>query len=116
MPGLGGITMSSSNTDDATARHGETLARLRHAVLDAPARSTPELRTAAATGGELPEPLAAYVAKVRDQSYRVTDRDVERLTASGLSEDEIFELSIATALGAALRRFDAGLRAMREGA
>jgi hypothetical protein len=71
------------------------------------------LRGRPAPGPDLPEPLGPYVAKVRDQSYRVTDADIEALKASGLTEDEIFELTIATAVGAALRGVDAGMRILR---
>ena len=38
------------------------------------------------------EPWKAYVAKVRDQSYRVSDADVAALIGAGVSEDEVFEL------------------------
>jgi alkylhydroperoxidase family enzyme len=68
---------------------------------------------AAGRGGELPDPLGAYAAKVRDQSYRITDADFAMLTAAGFSDDAIFEITIAAALGAALQRLDAGMRAVR---
>jgi alkylhydroperoxidase family enzyme len=57
--------------------------------------------------------MASYVAKVRDHSYRIADGDVSALTAAGLTEDEIFELTVAAAVGAALRVLNAGMRAMR---
>jgi alkylhydroperoxidase family enzyme len=68
---------------------------------------------AAGRGGELPELLAAYASEVRDQSYRISDTDFAGLTAAGLSDDAIFEITIAAAVGAALQRLDAGLRAVR---
>jgi len=78
-----------------------------------PGANQPDVRVAAGRGGELPEPLAAYAAKVRDQSYRITDADFAGLTAAGLNDDAIFEITIAAAVGAALQRLDAGLRAVR---
>ena len=63
--------------------------------------------------GAISEPLGAYAAKVRDQSYRITDDEVAGLTAAGLSDDVIFEITIAAAVGAALERLDAGMRAVR---
>ncbi len=54
----------------------------------------------------LPEPLAAYVDKISLTPYKVVDRDIESLKASGLSEDEIYELTVATALGSARGRFE----------
>jgi hypothetical protein len=94
-------------------RHRARLSALRRAILEAPAHTDPTTRTAAASGGFLPEPTASYVAKVRDQSYRITDRDMNALRTAGVSEDAIFELTVAAAVGAALRRLDAGMRAMR---
>ncbi|MFF0490972.1 hypothetical protein ACFYTQ_18285 [Nocardia sp. NPDC004068] len=68
-----------------------------------------ELRELALTGAELPEPWPSYVALVRDASYRITDADIDRLTAAGHSEDEIFEVTVGAAVGAALETFDAGV-------
>lgn len=46
---------------------------------------------------------------VRDASYKITATDIDRLTAAGYTEDQIFEVTVAAAVGAALRCFDAGL-------
>ena len=91
--------------------HGDPVENLRHAVFDAPAVTDPALRrTAAATGAGLTEPWPSYTALVRDASHRITDADIARLTAAGHTEDEIFEMTVAAAVGAALRSFDAGNR------
>ncbi|SDI34022.1 hypothetical protein SAMN05192558_107215 [Actinokineospora alba] len=95
--------------------HATALDALRAAVLDGPGATDQATRAAAASGGPLPDPLGAYVTKVREQSYRVADEDITCLRASGLDEEQIFELTVATALGAALTRLDVGLRAVREG-
>jgi alkylhydroperoxidase family enzyme len=50
--------------------------------------------------------LTGYLAKVRDRAYTVTDAEVEALKASGLSEDEIFEQTVAVAIDEGLRRLD----------
>jgi alkylhydroperoxidase family enzyme len=42
----------------------------------------------------------------------VTDDDVDALRASGLSEDEIFEVTVSAAVAAGLERLDAGLRTL----
>jgi len=112
---LGRMSMASSGAAAAEPRHAALLFAMRRAVLDAPAHTDPALRSAAASGAALPEPVGSDVAKVRDESYRITDTDIQTLKASGLSEDEIFEITIATAVGAALCGLDAGLRALREG-
>ena len=110
--------MGRSFPDEAggepTDRHAVAVDALRHAVFQSPGSTEPAVRIAAGRGGELPEPLAAYAAKVRDQSYRMTDTDVATLTDAGLSDDAIFEITIAAAVGAALQRLDAGLRAVSE--
>jgi hypothetical protein len=98
--------------DGQTTRHGDAAENLRHAVLEAPATTDPALRTAAATGDPLPEPWQSYATTVRDASYKITDTDIERLTAAGHTEEEIFEVTIAVAVGAAMHGFDAGQRAL----
>ena len=75
----------------------------------------PDTRSAAASGGSLPEPWQSYAASVRDHSYRVTGTDIGRLAATGHSEDEIFEITVSAAVGAALLSLDAGMRAVRAG-
>lgn len=72
-----------------------------------------EIRMAAFQGTQVPEALGAYVDKVRRHAYKVIDRDVEDMRAAGYSDDQLFELTIATALGEARRKLDAGLKALR---
>jgi AhpD family alkylhydroperoxidase len=98
--------------DGKTTVHGDAAEDLRHAVLDAPAITDPALRTAAAAGDPLPEPWQSYATTVRDASYKITDTDIGRLTAAGHTEQEIFEVTVAAAVGAAIRGFDAGRRAL----
>jgi alkylhydroperoxidase family enzyme len=58
------------------------------------------------TGLAAPE-LAAYLERVRTRAYTVTDAEVEALKAAGVSEDEIFEQTVAAAISEGLRRLDA---------
>jgi hypothetical protein len=95
----------------AADRHAKQIARLRRAVFDSPGLSDRAVRAAAASGEGVPPPLGAYVAKVSDAAYRITDADVAGLKAAGYSEDAIFEVTVAAAAGAALRSLDAGMRA-----
>jgi alkylhydroperoxidase family enzyme len=55
-----------------------------------------------------PEPaaMAAYLAKVHERAYTVTDGDIDGLKADGFTEDEIFEQTVAAAIGEGLRRLD----------
>ncbi len=92
--------------------HGDTVVNLRHTVLDTPGATDPALRRVAASGSPLPEPWQSYATTVRDTSYKITNADIDRLTAAGHTEDQIFEVTVTTAVGAALRSFDAGRRAL----
>jgi hypothetical protein len=60
-----------------------------------------------------PEPgLGAYLDKVRTRAYAVTDADVQALLDAGVSEDTLFEQTVAAAIGEGLRRLDAAERAI----
>jgi alkylhydroperoxidase family enzyme len=89
---------------------------LERRLLDRPGTLDPKIRRAAAEGGPVPGPLAAYVDTVRRNAYRVTDEDVLGLRAAGYSEDQIFEVTVAAAFGAAKARLTAGLDALAESA
>ncbi len=56
--------------------------------------------------------LLAYLAKVRTRAHAITDADVAAVLAAGHSEDEVFEHTVGTALGAAIERVAAGLAAL----
>ena len=71
-----------------------------------------ELRAVVAAAAPEPPALAPYLDKVRSRAYTVTDGDVAALIASGVSEDEIFEHTVAVAVAEGLRRLDAGLGAI----
>ncbi len=105
------------------ARHTEAMKRVAEAVLRTPGDADTGLRArveayAASLGGregpvpELPDDLRPYVEKVASNAYKVVDADIARLREAGYSEDAIFELTLAAALGAAQARLEAGLAAM----
>ena len=68
--------------------------------------SIDQLRAVLAATPAAPASMASYLTKVRERAYTVTDSDVEALKASGLTEDEIFEQTVAAAIGQGLRRLD----------
>jgi alkylhydroperoxidase family enzyme len=68
------------------------------------------LRSVVAALPPAPAAMHAYLAKVRDEAYALTDADVEELKAAGCSEDEIFEQTVGVAIGQGLRRLDAAMR------
>ena len=82
------------------------------ALLRGPGASTTELRQACARG-EPPEELRVLVEKIDRHAYEVTDEDLAALRAT-YSEDQLFEIIVAAAFGAADRRFGAAFRALEE--
>ena len=71
-----------------------------------------QLRANVAATAAAPPEMTSYLEKVRTRAYTVTDADVENLKASGLSEDEIFEQTVAVAIAEGLRRLDAASAVM----
>lgn len=96
------------------ADHSALFAAVRRAILDGNGKSTGAARARAYAGeGEAGAPaVATYVAKVKNHAYRVTDDDVAAMRAAGLGDDEIFELSVAAAVGQASRQYDAAVAAL----
>jgi len=108
--------------ESVLAAPGHTPAELRRAVLARAARlsgtitrpSFPRSGTERGSGGEdLPAGLAAYADKVARHAYKVTDEDLGALQRAGHSDDALFEVTVAAALGAALGRLERGLAALR---
>ncbi len=69
--------------------------------------SIDELRAVVAATTPPHPAFESYLAKVADCAYTVTDADFAALAAAGLSEDEIFEQTVAAAISQGLRRLDA---------
>lgn len=86
-------------------------AATRDTVLDGAGVTEVAVRRQVASG-QPPAELAVLVQKIRDHAYQVTDRDVDALRAR-YSEDELFELMIAAAIGAAEYRLTAAVAALR---
>ena len=68
-----------------------------------------QLRAMVAAAPPEPPALAPYLNKVRDCAYTIIDADLAALAAAGISEDEIFERTVAVAVAEGLRRLDAGM-------
>lgn len=58
--------------------------------------------------------LAAYLERVADRAWTITDDEVAALSTSGVDDDAIFEATVVTALDAALARLRAGIAALDE--
>ena len=87
--------------DALTAPGGETAVALRRALLEG-------------RMSEAPASIGAYVDKVRRHAWQVTDEDVDALKRTGFTEDQIFEVTCSTAVGAALVRMERALTVLRE--
>ena len=96
-------------------RHAEALTRLEARLRTAPGELSPRARATAIDADPLPDPLAqGYVETIRRHAYKLTDRRLLELAGAGWSDDQIFELTVAAAFGAAKLRLDAGLRALED--
>ena len=95
---------------------------LRQAVQEGLGHTAPSVRHAVSTHAaklchddaptEVPSNPLGYVDKVALHAYKVTDDDVEARKQARRTEDEIFEITVAAALGAALERLEIGLGAL----
>jgi alkylhydroperoxidase family enzyme len=61
-------------------------------------------------------PLESYLEKVRTRAYTITDADVQAVKDAGVSEDEIFERTVAVAVEEGRRRIAAAERVISGGA
>ena len=95
---------------DIAQLHRELIGR----VLESTASAPPGLRRSAFDNDGLDEPVRTLVAKVAERSFAVTDEDVAAARAAGLSEDQIFEVVVCAAVGAADRQYVAALAALAE--
>jgi len=97
-------------------RYSDLVEKVKNAVLASRGHTSPEVRRAAAfgPGTQVPDALRAYTQKVALHAYKVTDEDVEAMKRAGYSEDHIFEVTAAAALGAAIRRLERGLVVVQE--
>lgn len=73
-------------------------------------------RRAAFKNSGLAEPLKTLVEKVAKHAYRVTDEDIAAAQKSGVSEDQVFEMVVCAAVGAATRQHDTALAALESAA
>jgi alkylhydroperoxidase family enzyme len=93
---------------DITHLHRALVAR----VLDSEAKAPPELRRAAFDNAGLSEPVRTLVDKVAHHADAVTDEDVAAVRATGLTEDQIFEVVVCAAIGHADRQYTSARAAL----
>lgn len=95
-------------TDIETSRHA-LVAR----ILEGAGTVDASVRRAAFDGIAVAGPMRALLEKVVARAHEVSDEDIAGVRASGVSEDEIFEVVVCAAVGRATRRHEAALSALR---
>ena len=81
-------------------------------ILSGDGEASPSLRMAAFNNSGLPEPLHVLVDKVAMHAKAVTDEDINTAKASGLNEDQIFEIVVCAAIGQATRQYNSAIEAL----
>jgi alkylhydroperoxidase family enzyme len=97
---------------------GERRALFQLIVRDACERAgrlPPETRRAAADGEQLPGATGELVERIRHAAHTVADADIAAARGEGYDDDQLYELTVATALGQSRQRLAAVLRALKRG-
>jgi alkylhydroperoxidase family enzyme len=97
---------------DITQARTALLAR----ILEGDGKASRMQRCAAFDKSEVASPAGTLIQKVGEHAYEVTDEDVSAARASGLSEDQIFEVVVCAAIGQASRQYDTALAALEAAA
>lgn len=94
-------------------RYDDFRRRLEEAVLHTKGDTGSELRRTVLERATAPGALGPYVSNIARHAYKITDTDVAQLRQAGHSDDSLFEITVAAAVGAALYRLDRGMAALR---
>ena len=98
--------------DDKAAGFSHLYDGLVSQVLNGEGQSSKTDRKAAFNNAGLAEPLKTLIDKTANQAYKVSDKDIEAVKQSGVSEDQIFELVICAAVGQSSRQYKNALSAL----
>jgi hypothetical protein len=93
---------------DVRQAHKAVVAR----ILEGDGKASHAQRRAAFDNAGLAVPLSTLIDKLTKHAYTVTDADIAAARALGLSEDQIFEIVVAAAVGQATRQYDTALAAL----
>jgi hypothetical protein len=93
---------------DIRQAHKAVVAR----ILEGDGKASHTQRRAAFDNAGLAVPLSTLIDKLTKHAYTVTDADIAAARALGLSEDQIFEIVVAAAVGQATRQYDTALAAL----
>lgn len=93
---------------DFTKTHGALVSR----ILEGDGSASLAQRRSAFDNAGLAEPMRTLISKVAQRASSVTDEDMAAARASGLSEDQLFEMVVSAAIGQATRQYNAALAAL----
>jgi len=85
---------------------------LARRILEGEGKASRSERRAAFDNSGLAEPISSLVDKVARHAYRITEEDFAAVRASSLSEDQIFEVVVCSAIGKATRQYDIAFAAL----
>ena len=85
---------------------------LTRRILEEDGKASPSERRGAFNISGFAEPRSTLADKVARHAYRVTDEDINAARASGLSEDQVFEIVVCAAIGETARLCDTALAAL----
>ena len=82
-------------------------------ILEGDGMASPAQRRAAFDNALIDESLSTLIEKVMRHAREIDDSDIAVVRASGLSEDQVFEIVVCAALGQATRQYESA-RAARD--
>ncbi|MEX1127115.1 MAG: hypothetical protein WEB50_00975 [Vicinamibacterales bacterium] len=93
-----------------TSPSAHSSSEVRRAIYDHVAALTRNEPPSAA----VPPTAEPYLRKVALNAYKVLDREVDAMRSAGSTTDDIFEMTVAAALGAGVTRMEIALAALEE--
>ena len=83
-------------------------------VVRGPGTATVQQREAAFANDDMDAALQPLIGKVVTEPTRITDADFDHARAAGFTEDQLFEVVIAAAVGQSSRMYASALAALDE--
>ena len=81
-------------------------------ILEGDGRASRAQRRAAFDNAPVGDAATALIRKIAKRAQEVTDEDIAAARGAGLSEDQIFEIVVSSAIGEATRQHDLALAAL----
>jgi hypothetical protein len=81
-------------------------------ILGSDGKASLSERRAAFENRNVSEPVRGLVNKVAEHACKIVDQDITATKASGLAEDEIFEIVVCAAVGQGIRHYETALAAL----